>query len=306
MATTALGIMQDPSSGVGVDPITHRRIIKAKWANKGVITGLTVSGRTDLRYNVSAGCAVVSRSDSDGFAEAYWEGGTTDAVASGNASNPRIDLVWIKANDSQQGDADNRVHVGVTQGTPSASPNAPSAPAGCLPLMEMRVPAGASSTQSASRNTSVLYAIPYGATLGLLGSNVNTADAEGDSTIRKWFYENQVQFTVPTDRLVELVYSATFTNYSSDWISWGVAAFQLDGVDIPHSGTEWQASHGVWEDHQVSCIVEVTAGTHTVRVRNGMFSSASSGGHPYFRYSAQQGAEYKGRSLYVWDRGVSK
>lgn len=310
MTTTAFGIKQ-MANGEGTDPITLRRIIKAKWVNTGIITGLTVTGRNDLRYNVSAGAAVVSRSDSDGYAEAYWEGGQTEAVSTGDASNPRIDSIWVKANDVQQGDDDNYVTVGVTQGTPAASPVAPVVPTGCLVVAEMKVPAAATSTSSAQMNSDRDYAIPYGATLGLLGENVNTADLFGNPTPRFWYYENQVSFYVPTDRLVELVYSCTFTNAENQtigaggWISWGVAAFQIDGVDVPHSGTEWQASNGVWEDHQVSCIVEVSAGQHTARVRNGLMSHQYEAGRPYFRYSDNDEVSYKGRILRVWDRGIA-
>lgn len=313
--TTGLGIMQD-ASGNGVDPLTHRKCIQARWGNTGIVTGLDVTGRSDLRYNVAAGVAVTCRSESDGYAEAYWPGGQTPAVSAGNASNPRIDLVWIKANDLQQGDDDNQVHVGVTSGTPSASPVPPACPAGCTPVAYMRFPANATSTSGASKTGGDDAAIPYASTLGLLGENVNTADMIGDSTERLWFYENPVTFTVPTKRLVEMIYSCTFTNALSDGtignmfngvkpIVWGVASFQIDGEDVPHSGTEWQASNGVWEDHQVSCIIEVAAGTHTVRVRNGLMAHGDATGAPYFRCSANNGVEYKGRTLRVWDRGIA-
>lgn len=302
--TTALGIAPD-SDGKGVDPLTHRQTIKAHWVNTGVITGLGVSGRSDLRYNVGAGVAVCSRGSADGYTEAYFQGGQTSAVSAGDPSNPRIDRVWVKANDPTQGDSDNQVVVGVTQGTASASPVAPSLPAGCVRLMDMRVPAGATSTQSAVKNGSVDYAIPYGASLGLLAENINTTDGYGDATVRKWYIENKVSFYVPTDRLVEMVYSCTFSNDGGDWISWGVGAFQLDGKDIAHSGTEWQASRGVWEDHEVHCIVSVSAGTHTAAVRNGLASHAGNG-RPYFHYKDNNGIGYKGRMLRVWDRGVAR
>ena len=58
--TTALGVAPDPT-GRGVDPPTHRRIIKAHWENTGIVCGLDVTGRSDLRYSVAAGVAVCSR-----------------------------------------------------------------------------------------------------------------------------------------------------------------------------------------------------------------------------------------------------
>ncbi|NMM98162.1 hypothetical protein [Bifidobacterium olomucense] len=310
MAVTALGIAPD-DTGAGVTPLTHRQILKAHWENTGVITGLTISGRSDLTYSVAAGVAVCSRGAADGYTEAYWPGGNTPAVAAGGA-NPRIDVIWIRANDPTQGDADNHVTIGVTQGAASATPVKPSAPAGCTEIGSRLLPANASNTNGSTANDSVAYAIPHGAGLGLLGQNVNTADLHGDSTVRKWYYENAVQFTVPTDRVVELVHECTFAvgegngTTRDGWISWAVAAFQIDGVDIPHSGAEFQASNGVWEDHSISCITTVKAGTHVARVRNGLANSSKAGLHPYFRYSENNGISYKGRTLRVWDRGVAR
>ena len=65
MSTVALGVSPD-TNGVGVTPLVRRRIIGAQWANTGLVDGLNVTGRSDLRYNVSAGVAVCSRGDSDG------------------------------------------------------------------------------------------------------------------------------------------------------------------------------------------------------------------------------------------------
>lgn len=114
---TALGVQPD-SSGNGVTPLTHRKIIDALWTSTGIVTGLDVTGRNDLKYDVAAGVAICSRGDADGKTEAYWPGGQTTAVAAGDSTWPRIDRVWIKAHDMSQGDSDNQVVVGVTQGTP--------------------------------------------------------------------------------------------------------------------------------------------------------------------------------------------
>ena len=122
MSTVALGIA--PNTGnIGVTPLVHRRILGAQFANCGIIDGLNVTGRNDLRYNVGAGVAVCSRGDSDGKTIAYHEGGQTPAVSAGDPSNPRIDIVWICAhNQLEYKDSDNYVPLGVTQGTPSANP----------------------------------------------------------------------------------------------------------------------------------------------------------------------------------------
>ena len=143
MSTVALGIAPN-TSNIGVTPLVHRRILGAQFANCGIIDGLNVTGRNDLRYNVGAGVAVCSRGDSDGKTIAYHEGGQTPAVSAGDPSNPRIDIVWICAhNQLEYKDSDNYVTLGVTQGTPSANPAEPTIPAGCTMLRKMRMPAGA-------------------------------------------------------------------------------------------------------------------------------------------------------------------
>ncbi|KFI80255.1 hypothetical protein [Bifidobacterium mongoliense] len=307
--TTALGVDVD-TNGNGVDPLTHRQIIKRHWNNTGIMGGLTVSGRSDLYYTVSTGVAVCSMGDADGYTEAYWPGGKTEnTVSAGDGTYARIDSVYLLAN---TGTPDNDVHCLALQGTPSASPVAPKLPAGALLLRNVTIPAGASTTGVGSIGVDVRYAIPYGASGDLLGAFTNTADAFGSSTVREWYTQESVSIYVPTDRTVEIIYQATFANAHQDrgrdlvgggWISWGVAALLLDGVAIPHSGTEWQASNGVWESHEIHKLVKVTAGRHTIAVRNGLMSHQESSGMPYFRYSDNGGVSYKGRDLQVWDRG---
>ena len=207
--TTAYGIAPD-STGSGLDPLTHRRIIKAHWANTGVICGLDVSGGTDLRYNVAAGAAVCSRGDADGYTEAYFNGGKTPAVKAGDPSNPRIDRIWIRANDISQGDSDNQVTVGVTQGTPSATPTAPALPSGCVRLMDMVMPAGATSTAKAIKSGGQLYAVPYGASLGRIAASRVTAEYTVVED-KQWHEQVRISFTLPTKRNVCLRWKACST-----------------------------------------------------------------------------------------------
>ena len=306
---TALGVDVDVN-GNGVDPLTHRQIIRRHWNNTGIMGGLRVSGRGDLHYAVSAGVAVCSMGDADGYTEAYFAGGNTEnAVSAGDGTYARIDSVYLLAN---TGTPDNAVHCMASQGTPSASPVAPTLPAGALLLRNVTIPAGASTTGAGSLSADVRYAIPYGASLNLLGAFTNTADAYGSSTVRQWNTQESVSIYVPTDRTVEIVYQATFANAHLEggkpitgggWISWGVAAMLLDGVAIPHSGTEWQASNSCWESHETRVSVTITAGRHTIAVRNGLMAHQESTGMPYFRYSDSMGVSYKGRDLKVWDRG---
>lgn len=218
MATTALGIMQ-LSDGTGVSPLAHRKTIQARWNNPGVIYGLEVTGGTGLTYHVSPGCAVVCRAVSDGYSEAYWEGGDTAAVSPGDPSRPRIDLVWIRANDPQQGDVGeggeptNSVEVGVASGTPAATPAAPACPAGCMPVAQMLVPAAATSTASATLADDGERAIPYGASLGLLVDAVDTSNAE----MTKNYTAAAGSFSLPTDRYLAFKVTVTMASIDGVW-----------------------------------------------------------------------------------------
>lgn len=310
METTALGIMQD-NAGAGVDPLTHRRIIKARWGNTGVISGLEVTGTSSLVYHVATGNAVLSRADTDGYTEAYWDGGNTEAVSAGDPSNPRIDTVWLKANDIQQGDADNRVHCGVTQGTPSSSPVAPDAPAGCTPIAYMMMPAGATSTASATQTTARSYAVPYGSSLGLLNSYRDTSKGNFDTTLKAKSTRCAVSITVPTDRLLDLRFTAgVYCSGSNDQHTSWYVAFALDGEEVPYSGGEFWLNIETCEAVQRTHTLEVSAGTHTISVITAWVSGQACPAARYGTYSSQgEGTAqdftgtFPGKYFEVWDRG---
>lgn len=149
MSNTAFGVAQT-SAGVGTTDTDMRKIIAAQWESTGVIDGLAVTGTTSLYYRVAAGVAVCSKGVSDGKTIAYFGGGNTSAVSANSSGNPRIDCIWVTAHDATQGDADNLVTLGVTQGTPAATPVAPTLPTYATLLAEMLLPAGATTTANAT------------------------------------------------------------------------------------------------------------------------------------------------------------
>ena len=115
--STALGVAPD-GGGQGCDALTHRRVIAAQWENTGVVTGLEVSGRQDLRYGVSPGAAVCSMGEADGMSVAWWDGAgspaTENAVAAGDSAYPRIDAVYIIAYTGQPDNRSEERRVGKT------------------------------------------------------------------------------------------------------------------------------------------------------------------------------------------------
>ena len=309
MAHVALGVANSGTTGTTAQDF--RLMLGALYQNAGIISGLKVSGKSSMAYTVASGVAVCTRGASDGKTLAYWPGGSV-ATTANSGGNPRIDSVYLIAHDLSHGDADNAVAVGVAQGTPAASPVAPSIPAGATLIASMRVPAGATTTAQATRTASIDYAIPYGTTLGILGEAVNTANGAGDTTPGRTHDEAPVSFHLPTDRIVEITYSVAFSCIPSDgWCSWGVSGFLLDGKALSGTTCEWLAAKGVWETHTFSHIVEVAAGSHTIAVRNGLFSHSADGVGPYFHYglvgdtSSSKGG-YPGRTLRVTDLGPAK
>lgn len=298
--TTALGVQPD-SNGNGVTPEVHRQIIAAQWQNTGVVDGLDVSGRNDLAYNVAAGVAVCSRGSADGKTLAYWPGGKTAAVSAGDPSNPRIDVIWITAHNLKFKDADNQVVVGVTQGTPSANPVAPSVPAGCTRLMSMRMPSGASSTQSATMTDTQDYATPYGANLGILSRIAENKDLQASSNPAYTAPFLIGTFKMPTDRNLLLTMYACVSTPSKNGAK-GVATvrFIVDGKTYTTRKVEYTDS---WVTHECTCSLQLAKGSHTIGVA--MFNEQGSGYVTHYG-AKDNGDMYVGRVLVVKDEGVAR
>ena len=298
MSNTALGVAQG-SSGVGTTDTAMRHILGAQWESTGVVSGLAVTGGTTLSYAVASGVAVCSKGDSDGKTLAYFSGGTTPTVAANSAGNPRIDCIWITSHDLTQGDSDNLVTLGVTQGTAAATPTAPTIPTYATLLAAMLVPAGATTTANATQATSVGYAVPYGASLGVLGDTIDTRDQTGDSVVNNYYVEMATNILyLPTDRLVELRFqvcaSASDQNYS-DWYQ----SFVVDGKEVANSGGEFHFTSG-WATQERSHVMQLAKGNHTVAVRTGL----RGGSAPKFHHGGDQYTSFYGRRLQAFDRGV--
>lgn len=298
---TALGIAPD-SSGTGTDALQLRKIIQSRWASTGIVTGLGCSGRSDLRYQLAAGVAVTQRSTADGCTEAYWQGGTTAAVATGDASNPRIDVVYLKANDPTQGDADNQVIAGVAQGTPAASPVQPSIPAGSVAVAVKRMPAGATATSSATTLTTPDYAIPYGGSMGVLMSKSYTAETSIDKGSTVTILTGS--FFVPTRRTVisKILLSTAALETSYNYIGAGFIDLVFDGINIFHGSFLSWNNYG--NTSFFDTMEEVEAGTHTVALKlTGAWEGPA--GKVYTLYGVHSGYNWPGQQLAVVDGGVA-
>lgn len=306
----AFGITQN-SAGKGLEARDLRKIIEGSYSNTGIITGGTVTGNNNLTYHIADTVGLASRGSSDGMSVFYLAASDTPPVSAG-ASSTRIDTIWVKAVDPDYDDDKYGVELGVDEGTPSQTPQPPSLAPGKTRIIDMLVRANVTNLQTgASVYGSYDYAIPYGASLGRLAiTEDNRTDVHGDPTIRKWFYEYPTRFYVPTDRFVELQYDAdvSYQGAGGNWMTWATE-FMLDGTGdqnrVPHTARETNCRDQVWTHCTNRALVKVSQGFHTMWIKQGIANKAGNG-YPYFHFGENDGLDYPGRTVQVWDRGVAR
>lgn len=263
--SVALGVPQS-SSGVGTSALEMRKILGSILRNKGVVEGLNVKGTTSLYYSVDSGVATCSKGESDGYTIAYYPGGNTPSVQSNASGQSRIDTIWLTSHDIQNGDKDNLVTIGVSQGTPSSPPVVPEIPSDATPIANVMLPAGATSTQNAYVISERAYVIPYGASMGILLDKTDTS-YKGVYKGSAYTYASG-QIHVPTDRLLSVKLTETTWAWhpsTHDWVGSGYIDWTLDGI------VQRAFRFTNYPDTPTTCcfedIVEVTAGSHTISAR---------------------------------------
>ena len=296
MADVALGVRN--SGADGTTPLALRLALAALFPQAGILSGLSVKGSSSLAYSVAAGVAVCTRGAGDGSTLATVAAGSTPAVAANGTGYPRIDAVWVAAHDMDQGDPDNHVTLGVTQGTAAASPARPSVPTYATVLAYMRLPAGATTTAQATVEARGDVAAASGGTLGLLGEAALNADRD-ISTGGTWddFYTVAVTATVPSKHLVRVDYRATLSA-PGGYTGWTRVRpyLTVDGAEVKGSRRKWPVWTGPELTHSSSCVAELSAGTHTVELH-----LAYDGGD--WGLSIVDGGT-GGAALSVWDEGA--
>jgi hypothetical protein len=290
--STALGVAQS-AAGVGMSDHDLRLTLGADWASTGVVgDGLAVTGTTSLVYQVSAGVAICSKGASDGKTKAPFLGGTTPTVEANSAGNPRIDCIWITSHDLTQGDSDNLVTLGVTQGTAAATPTAPTIPTYATLLAQMTMPAGATTTANAVQAASIGYAIPYGASLGKLGDTTWPQSADYSSAITL----PAQSFYLPTQRLVSVEVTVTCSSLSGSDGSVYVKIY-LDGTvkrTFEHRTFPASATSGFFRD-----VWTVPAGNHVV------YATIAPGIANFHTYGTGDADSWAGQRLMTFDEGVA-
>ena len=265
MSTVAFPVRQDGE--VGCTDITMRKIMGALFTGTGVVSGLEVTGGSSAAYHVSEGVAVCSKGTSDGKTLAYVE--ASDVACSGNSSGyPRIDCVWVAAHDKTQGDPDNLVTLGVTEGTPAATPVEPDPPAGATMLATMQLAAGATNTQQAVQVSTAGYTSLYGTSRGLLVNRRYIANKDINIKTQKTLMSQY--FDLPTDRVVTFKAATNMTPRDRTQTSQQAKGearvniyFYLDGEQVAWLSNycdEWATAR--WTEYTMT----VPAGRHLARM----------------------------------------
>lgn len=114
-------------------------------------TPTVVSGTANMSYDVAPITPVINRAAGEGVYIFTLTGTSNVPTTAAPLVGSRYDLIYVKQNDLDKGDADNTAVVSVLQGTPSTSPTKPyaSLPAGAYVLAEALVNSGASATNGA-------------------------------------------------------------------------------------------------------------------------------------------------------------
>lgn len=273
-SATAFGVVQD-STGKGLTARHLRKILQNHWQTTGII-GTKMSGDqkahvvgdgSHMYYWAYEGSAVCSRGDSDGYTEVYWPAMATANVPANTSGNPRIDAVWVYSNDLEAGNTDNHVMLGVTTGTPSASPQAPSVRAGATVIQYLLVPAGAGTSGNmgmAQPTGDLQYALPHGASMGRLWHLVNNEEHPEQSSRRVFWHP----YLFVVERTVELrayVSMSTLDRGAGD----GVCAvdFLFDSQDhaVATRKIHYDSSYTTYEFTTV--ITDIQPGWHNYGLR---------------------------------------
>lgn len=119
-----------------------------------------VTGTATMSYNVAACTPVINRAAGEGVYLMTLTGTTNVATTAAPGTGSRYDLIYVKQNDLDKGDANNLPVLGVVQGTSSTgTPTKPyaSVPAGAYVLAEARIYSGTTGTTGGSNTMTQVW-----------------------------------------------------------------------------------------------------------------------------------------------------
>lgn len=187
-------------NGVGVTtPLAHRLaqsglVAKAGGTRNLIRPGLfydgastIVTGTAGMSYDVAAFTAALTRGAGQGTVLLANDGTVNVPTTAAPGSNSRIDIVYVWQRDFAIDGTDSNPVIGVVQGSPAASPAAPSLAAfpGALELARITVPAGVTATNTGTTitQTAPLTAAAGGSIPVLTVSALPSSSVEGQRAV---------------------------------------------------------------------------------------------------------------------------
>lgn len=134
------------ANGVLLTPDTATKSLSGIRIGSSTATGaFDLVAVSAMQCKITPGLAAIQGTAAQGVYEVFSDADKTLTFSDGNASNPRIDLVHLRVRDDFiDAGGQTKADIEVLEGTPAASPVAPTLPACSIPLYQVRVNAGVS------------------------------------------------------------------------------------------------------------------------------------------------------------------
>jgi hypothetical protein len=187
-------------------------------SRSGVRAGaeLLVTAGSGLNVLVNAGAAIIQGTISTNVQGAYlWANDTqaTLAIAAGNPTNPRRDLIVASVVDPQYAGINPGYTLSVVQGTPAGSPVDPTPPANSLTLSRVTVPANAASVAAMTITDLRPFAVASGGVTPCVSSAHPANAAEG---MPIWEFDTDTFKVFNGTVWIAQARQPTFTSYTFD------------------------------------------------------------------------------------------
>lgn len=270
---TGLGIAQD-ASGAGMDALTHRRIIEGDWEMAGIVHGLAVSANPGrgMSWHVPEGVAVTKRNDTDGMSVCYFPGG--DVTGEPGGDEFRCDVIWLRQLDAAQGDASNRVEVGISTGPvgkDSTTPMERFMPEGAISLGFVHVGAGQTQALDDDLVDGQDYALRRGLPQGLSNGSqewLNQANARKVRKGESWVFSTATTHVRGDYRCVLVMIAVSVWAddcETKEWLGSGYVELLVDGS--PAQTFRFTCSPYITETKTFFWTLDLGKGDHTIAAR---------------------------------------
>lgn len=213
-----------------------------------------------------AGTAVAAPAGQSWTTQAMYDvlndGDVTLTIATADATNPRIDLVYIQVQDSAYSGSANQAIAGVVTGTPAPSPSAPATPSNAIALYRVAVAANATSIV----NANLTRVVPMATLLGRANPSSSTLLSQygtaGSSGIPALTSGSTVQTVTFSNQGGPVLITISGRIYATSPLNGGIQIF-LDGSRVAGE-TPYDTTSTTVYTFSRTVTAAASAGSHTV------------------------------------------